>query len=69
MPNKKIEALNASIFLLGRLMERVMGVEPTSQPWEGRILPMKYTRIVKSKIWLRNSAEWHYFDSNYNYNK
>ena len=21
-----------------------MGVEPTSQPWEGRILPMKYTR-------------------------
>ncbi len=46
-----------------------MGVEPTSQPWEGRILPMKYTRIVKSKIWLRNSAEWHYFDSNYNYNK
>ena len=21
-----------------------MGIEPTSQPWEGRILPMKYTR-------------------------
>jgi len=30
---------------------------------------MKYTRIVKSKSWLRNSAERHYFDSNYNYNK
>lgn len=26
-------------------MERVMGVEPTSQPWEGRILPMNDTRI------------------------
>ncbi len=26
-------------------MERVMGVEPTYQPWEGRILPMNYTRI------------------------
>ena len=25
-------------------MERVMGIEPTSQPWEGRILPMNYTR-------------------------
>lgn len=25
-------------------MERVMGVEPTYQPWEGRILPMNYTR-------------------------
>ena len=22
-----------------------MGIEPTSQPWEGRILPMNYTRI------------------------
>lgn len=27
-------------------MERVMGVEPTYQPWEGRILPMNYTRIL-----------------------
>lgn len=26
-------------------MERVMGVEPTCQPWEGRILPMNYTRV------------------------
>lgn len=23
-----------------------MGVEPTCQPWEGRILPMNYTRII-----------------------
>ena len=32
-----------------------MGVEPTSQPWEGRILPMKYTRdfyyiIITNKL-------------------
>ena len=27
-----------------------MGVEPTSQPWEGRILPMKYTRILITSI-------------------
>ncbi len=27
------------------LLERVMGVEPTYQPWEGRILPMNYTRV------------------------
>ena len=27
-----------------RELERVMGVEPTCQPWEGRILPMNYTR-------------------------
>lgn len=27
-------------------VERVMGVEPTFQPWEGRILPMNYTRIL-----------------------
>ena len=23
-----------------------MGVEPTYQPWEGRILPMNYTRMI-----------------------
>ena len=27
-------------------LERVMGVEPTYQPWEGRILPMNYTRAM-----------------------
>ncbi len=32
--------------LLGFVMERVMGVEPTYQPWEGRILPMNYTRAM-----------------------
>ena len=34
--------------LLGRpyYLERVMGIEPTSQAWEARILPMNYTRIV-----------------------
>ena len=26
-------------------MERMMGVGPTSQAWEARILPMYYTRI------------------------
>ncbi len=26
-------------------MERVAGIEPASQPWEGRILPLKYTRV------------------------
>ena len=25
-------------------LERVMGIEPTSRPWEGRILPVNYTR-------------------------
>ena len=27
-----------------------MGVEPTSQPWEGRILPMNYIRINSNSI-------------------
>jgi hypothetical protein len=26
-------------------MERVRGIEPLSQPWEGRVLPMNYTRM------------------------
>ncbi len=36
-----------------------MGVEPTSQPWEGRILPMYYTRkdvnIIHQKRTVFNS--------------
>lgn len=31
-------------------MERVTGVEPVSQPWEGRILPLYYTRIIKCEV-------------------
>ena len=27
-----------------------MGVEPTCQPWEGRILPMNYTRVRRGII-------------------
>jgi hypothetical protein len=26
-------------------MVRVAGIEPASQPWEGHILPLNYTRI------------------------
>ena len=26
-----------------------MGVEPTCQPWEGRILPMNYTRTQRGR--------------------
>ena len=26
------------------LLERVEGIEPSTQPWEGRVLPLNYTR-------------------------
>ena len=28
-----------------RKMERVKGIEPSSQPWEGHILPLNHTRF------------------------
>ncbi len=28
-------------------MERVKGIEPSSQPWEGHILPLNHTRIQR----------------------
>lgn len=28
--------------------ERVRGIEPPSQPWEGYILPLNHTRIFQS---------------------
>ena len=28
-------------------MERVMGIEPTYQAWEARVLPLNYTRSLR----------------------
>ena len=35
-------------------LERVMGIEPTSQAWEARILPMNYTRKSVAIIAVSN---------------
>lgn len=32
------------------IVVRVAGVEPASQPWEGYILPLYYTRILEPKM-------------------
>lgn len=47
--------LSANAFRLGmlhpvgkRVMVRVPGIEPGSQAWEARILPMDHTRLLKS---------------------
>ena len=32
------------------ILERVMGIEPTPQPWEGRVLPLYYTREYLQKV-------------------
>ena len=48
-------------------MERVKGIEPSSQPWEGHILPLNHTRAQEDKkscITRRgkiNSAFYHKF--------
>ena len=41
--NKKTHCINGSKPKLTN--ERVTGIEPVSQPWEGRILPLNHTRI------------------------
>ena len=30
---------------MGKLVERVKGIEPSSQAWEARILPLNHTRL------------------------
>ncbi len=30
---------------MGKLVERVKGIEPSSQAWEARILPLNHTRF------------------------
>jgi hypothetical protein len=32
---------------LTRVLERVMGIEPTLFAWEAKVLPLNYTRLVK----------------------
>ena len=33
-----------------RLLERVMGIEPTLSAWEAEVLPLNYTRLRKKSI-------------------
>lgn len=36
-----------------QISKRIMGIEPTSQPWEGRILPMNYIRTITETQYRR----------------
>ena len=38
-----------------------MGIEPTSQPWEGRILPMNYTRMRHGCIISKVNQNFNYY--------
>ena len=35
-------------------MERVKGIEPSSQPWEGHILPLNHTRTGQITLQTMN---------------
>ena len=35
---------NKQLLIIAKRFERVRGIEPPSRPWEGRILPLYYTR-------------------------
>ena len=36
------------------MVERVMGIEPTSSAWEAEVLPLNNTRSVKKRIIIRS---------------
>jgi hypothetical protein len=38
-----LTVLSASVTV--KLMERVMGIEPTLSAWEAEVLPLNYTRL------------------------
>ncbi len=42
--------------MLRKLLERVKGIEPSSQAWEAHILPVNHTRTVKTN-WEKVIAE------------
>jgi hypothetical protein len=45
---KLINTVNTLIPLTILRMERVKGIEPSSQPWEGHILPLNHTRLLEA---------------------
>ena len=40
-------------------MERVKGIEPSSQPWEGHILPLNHTRALGPGRQARDQATFY----------
>src|SRR3989344_9377995 len=47
LPSMVYETIALPLSYIGNTnYERVRGIEPTSQPWEGRILPLNHTRIL-----------------------
>ena len=44
--------LRITLFLWVKMkVERVMGIEPTSQAWEAHVLPLYDTRVWKREFW------------------
>jgi hypothetical protein len=39
-------------------MERVKGIEPSSQPWEGHILPLNHTRLRTELCFIKLATSW-----------
>jgi hypothetical protein len=39
-------------------LERVKGIEPSSQPWEGHILPLNHTRNKEMLTNCRCAGNW-----------
>ena len=40
-------------------VERVAGIEPVAQPWEGRILPLYYTRVLPAMAFKATAGRYH----------
>jgi hypothetical protein len=49
-PDAFLLLLLARLKVLMHKGERVMGIEPTYQAWEARVLPLNYTREAKRQV-------------------
>jgi hypothetical protein len=54
---KKLKSNKAQCLLVFRGLERVKGIEPSSQPWEGHILPLNHTRKPRLRQESRNDRD------------
>ena len=46
-PTSRLSGVRSNQLSYGPIMERVMGIEPTTSAWKAEVLPLNYTRLMK----------------------
>jgi hypothetical protein len=56
-PTSRLSGVRSNQLSYRPLMERVMGIEPTTSAWKAEVLPLNYTRIVGGGTRIRTGGK------------